>query len=122
MSESHPEHAPVRARTLLVMPVGCSCDGDHEDDDETLVVVEHVYLAEGEAGTCGGCGHLHHDPGLVCLVVGEDSVLLTDQEALKLAHRLIKGADLIAEAAEDPPDIERDMARFAVAARTEEGS
>jgi hypothetical protein len=110
MSESHPEAVPLRSRTLLSMMVDCGCgDEDHED---TLVEVEHVYLAEEDVGTCENCGCPHRNPGMVALAVGDESVLLSEGEALRVAHRLIRGADLCAEAGEDPPDLQRDMARF----------
>ena len=117
MSEPMPEAPSLRARTLLSMIVGCGCEGDEHDDEGTLVEVEHVYLPEEEVGACTNCGHPHRNPGMVGLAVGEECVLLSDMEALKIAHRLIKGAELVAEADEDPPDIDRDIARFTAAAK-----
>jgi hypothetical protein len=110
MSESHPEAVPLRSRTLLSMMVPCGCgDDDHEG---IPVEVEHVYLAEEDVGTCENCHLPHRNPGMVALAVGDESVLLSEGDALRVAHRLIRGADLCAEAGEDPPDLERDMARF----------
>ena len=110
MTEPHPDAIPLRTRTIWHM----LCD-----DDETAVLVEHVYLPEGAAGTCDHCGGLAHDPGLVGLIVGDDSALLSAKQALALANRLTKAAELVLESEEDVPDVERDMARFAAAARTE---
>ena len=110
MSEIHPEPVPLRSRTLLSMTVDCAC-GD-EDHEGIVVEVEHVYLAEQDVGTCENCHLPHRNPGMVALAVGDESVLLSEGEALRVAHRLIRGADLCAEAGEDPPDLERDMARF----------
>jgi hypothetical protein len=45
-----------------------------------------------------------------------ETVLLSAEEALTLANRLVRVANLILESEEDRPDIERDMARFAAAA------
>jgi hypothetical protein len=110
MSESHPEAVPLRSRTLLSMMAPCGCgDDDHEG---IPVEVEHVYLAEEDVGTCENCHLPHRNPGMVALAVGDESVLLSEGDALRVAHRLIRGADLCAEAGEDPPDLERDMARF----------
>lgn len=113
MTEPHPEAIPLRTRTLYTM---------FGDDDETMVSVEHVYLPEGAAGPCQDCGNPAHDPGMVGLIVGEGSALLSPDEALVLANRLTKAAELVLESEEDAPDVERDMARFAAAASTEEGS
>jgi hypothetical protein len=107
MSEHHPEAVPLRTRTLWHM----LCD-----DEETVVMVDHVYIPEGAAGTCDDCGKPAHDPGLVGLIVGEDSALLSAEQALALANRLTKAAELVLESEEDVPDVERDIARFAAAA------
>lgn len=104
---------PIRSRTLYFM----ICD-----DEETEVSVEHVYLPEGEAGTCDHCGQPAHDPGLVGLNVGEDLALLTAEQALVLANRLVKAAELILESDEDLPDVEREAARFGGTSGQEERS
>jgi len=106
MTEPHPEAVPLRTRTLLFMPL---------EDQDSAVCVDHVYLAEGEAGTCEHCGGQAHDPGQVGLIVGEENVLLTAEEALVIANRLTRAAELVLESMEDAPDLERDMARFAAA-------
>jgi len=83
--------------------------------------VDHVYEPEG-AGTCHheGCGKPSHDPGMVGLVMsGEDatvSALLEPGEALVLAERLQRAASLVMESMEEPPDIEREAARYTATA------
>jgi hypothetical protein len=94
--------------------------GHVHPDDDTLIVVEHVYAAEGTAGSCSDCGKPAHDPGMVGLVVHQEddepvSVLMLAEDALVLAGRLTRAANLIFESQEDVPDIARDMARFAPA-------
>jgi hypothetical protein len=106
MTES--EAVPLRSRALLHMHV----------DEDAFIGVDHVYLPEGQAGTCDHdeCGNPAHDSGMVGLAImdGEDqaSVLLTAEQALVLANRLQRAASLILESEEDLPDMEREAARF----------
>ncbi|HEY2088257.1 MAG TPA: hypothetical protein VGH54_19850 [Mycobacterium sp.] len=112
MTDSEPDGITLRTRTL----------GHVHTDDDTVVVVEHVYEPEG-AAPCGDCGGPAHDPGMVGLVISgerEDgtldvpvSALLTAEDALVLANRLQRAASLVLESGEDCPDIEREAARFA---------
>ena len=90
------------------------------DDEprERDLLVEHVYLPEG-AAKCENCGKPHQDPGLVGLIVGDESALLTAEEALVLANRLTRAANLVLEAEEDVADIEREAARLAAGGREE---
>jgi hypothetical protein len=87
------------------------------DGDKDLLI-EHVYLPEGAAGKCchDDCGNPAHDPGMAGLVLGDETVLLSAEEALTVANRLTRVANLILESEEDRPDIERDIARFAASA------
>jgi hypothetical protein len=105
MSENHPEEAPLRARNIhsVILEAG-----------GTELTVDHVYLPEGMAGQCchEDCLNPAHDPGLVGLGLDDKAALLTAEEALTLANRLTRAANLIFESEEDRPDIERDMARF----------
>lgn len=113
MNDSSPDGITIRSRTIgRVYPA----------DDDTVIVVEHVY--EPEPGmTCEHCGKQGHDPGLVGLVISslddEDgepdatSVLMTAEDALLLANRLQRAASLVLESEEGLPDIEREAARFA---------
>lgn len=105
-----PENAELRTRTVgALFPEGCG---------EISVIVEHVYLPEGAAGTCDHeeCGNLAHDPGMVGLMIADhDEVancLLSAEEALVLANRLQRAASLVLESMEDVPDVEREAARF----------
>jgi hypothetical protein len=111
MSDNEPGGIRIRSRIL-----GCV----HPDED-TVIIVEHVYEPEG-ASTCEHCGDAAHDPGMVGLVINSEdgdgtpsvsSVLLTAEDALVLANRLQRGASLVLESAEDNPDIEREAAKFA---------
>jgi hypothetical protein len=112
MSDNEPGGG-IRSRTI-----GCV----HPDDD-TVIIVDHVYEPEG-ASACADCGEAAHDPGMVGMVVNSEdedghpnvvSVLLMDEDALVLANRLQRAASLVLESAEDNADIEREAARFASA-------
>jgi hypothetical protein len=105
MTEHSPEAPAVRSRTVYHMIL------DDEPEERDLLV-EHVYIPEGEAGECPHCGRPAHDPGLVGLVVGDSSALLTAEEALTVANRLTRAANLVLESEEDVPDIEREAARL----------
>jgi hypothetical protein len=106
----HPDHPPIRGRVVYYTIL----DGG---DDGTEVMVEHVWSPGTEP--CGDCGKPRHDPGMVGLNVGDEHVLLDAAEALVLANRITRAANLVLELAEDAPDIDRDMARFATAAGAE---
>ena len=109
MSATEPDPATLRSRTIGTVLAEAS---------DTEIAVEHVYFPEGQI-TCDGCGS-GHDPGMVGMIIdgGEEnnaSLLLTPEEALLLANRLTRGANLVLESAEQPADIERDIARLAAA-------
>jgi len=91
-----------------------------DEPGERELMVEHVWLSGDDP--CGNCGKPSHDPGMVGLMLGGEHAIMTAEEALVLANRLTRAANLVLEAQEDVPDLERDMARFAAAASTEEGS
>jgi len=111
--DSTPDGIRVRSRTIgRVYPA----------DEDTVIIVDHVY--EPEPGlVCEHCGKQGHDPGMVGLVISslddEDGepdsipVLMSAEDALLLANRLQRAANLVLESEEGLPDIERDMARFA---------
>lgn len=116
MTDSEPGGIRLRTRTI----------GRIHPDEDTVIVVEHVYEPEG-AALCEHCGEHAHDPGMVGLVIGSEdedgppnaaSVLLTAEDALVLANRLTRAASLVLESAEDIPDIEREAAKFAPAAES----
>ena len=106
----HPEHVHSRTRNIW----NTILDDGGGDDDGTLIAVDHVYLPEGSFDDCGDPGH---DPGLVGIIVGDGGALLEPELALVLADRIKRAAHLVLESREEPADIERDMARFAAAAR-----
>jgi hypothetical protein len=104
------EHEPaaVRARTI----------GSVYPSDDVTIMVEHVY-APGTA-PCGGCGQHAHDPGVVGMITSRGGhepfgVSLAAEDALLLANRLTRAANIVLELGEDAPDIEREAARFAPA-------
>ena len=101
----HTEHippSPLRNRNLLEM----------ELDDETVILVDHVYMPEGAARVCPDCGGPGHNAGMVGLILDGACGLLSPEEALLLADRLVRGAHLVLESTEDPPDVEREAARY----------
>jgi hypothetical protein len=116
MTEPHPESAmPIRGRIVYFTVLD-------DDPEERELVVEHIWIRDGEAGPCDHCEKPAHDPGMVGLMLGGEHAVMTAEEALVLANRLTRAASLVLESQEDVPDLERDMARFAAAAQTEEGS
>ena len=110
----HPDAIPLRSRTIYHTLL----------DDGKDLLIEHVYLPEGAAGKCvhDDCDNPAHDPGMAGLVLGDETALLSAEEALTIANRLVRVANLILESEEDPSDIERDMARLGAAADREAGS
>jgi hypothetical protein len=107
MTDQHFEAVPLRTRTVWHMLL----------DDDTDLIVQHVYLPEGAAGKCshGGCENPAHDPGMVGLILGGETALLTPEDALVVANRITRAANLVLESEEDCPDIEREAARFGAA-------
>jgi hypothetical protein len=83
-------------------------------DDSAVIEVEHFY---GTGGTCH-CGEpAIRDPGRVGLIVKDSDgdiayAAMNASQALLTADRLTRGAHLILESDEDPPDIEREAARY----------
>jgi len=112
MTESHPEHVHSRTRNIWHTIL----DDSDNDEDGTFIAVDHLYLPDGSF-TCDDRGRPGHDPGMVGLIVGDSSALLDAELALTLADRLTRAAHLVLESQEEPADIERDVARFAAAAR-----
>lgn len=100
------EHVPLNVRTVgYVYP-----------SDDVTVTVEHVYTPG--AAPCDGCGTESCDPGFVGMAIHRDgeqpaTATMGAEEALLLANRLTRAANLVLELGEDVPDIERDVARFA---------
>ncbi|HEX3960914.1 MAG TPA: hypothetical protein VHZ03_30565 [Trebonia sp.] len=105
MTGHTPEAPSLRTRTLLHLPL--------DDEDDSFVAVDHVYLPEGAADPCEDCGRPAHDPGMVGLMVSEGDALMTAEQALVVANRLTRAASLVLESGEDCPDIEREAARYA---------
>ena len=107
MTEQHPEHVHSRTRNIWHTML----DDGEGDEDGTFIAVDHLYLPDGSFN-CQDCGAPGHDPGMVGLIVGDGSALLEPELALTLANRIARAANLILESMEQPPDIEREAARF----------
>jgi len=107
MSEHEAEAGPGRVRNLGLLFL--------DDQDEGVIGVDHIYLAEG-AFDCTDCGQPGHDPGHVGLTADDGDLIarmvLTAAEALVLANRLTRAASLVLESEEQVPDVEREAARF----------
>jgi hypothetical protein len=93
----------------------------HLDYDDISLSVAHVFAAEGESGKCTHCGENAHDEGGVGLAItgitedGQEvtlDALMAPEDALLLANRLTRAANMALESGEDLPDIEREMAKF----------
>ena len=97
----HDTGVPLRSRSVLHMDI---------EDQDTFIGVDHVYFPEG-TGTCH-CGKPSHDPGLVGVIIGDETVLLSAEEALTVANRLTRAANLVLESEEGTPDLEREAARY----------
>ena len=77
----HPEHVHSRTRNIWSAIL--------DDDEETCIAVDHIYLPEGSF-TCEDCGLPGHDPGMVGIIVGGGGALLEPELALTLANRLTR--------------------------------
>jgi hypothetical protein len=99
----HEHPGPViRERLILSMEVS---------GDAAEVQVGHVY----PAGTvpCPDCGEACESAGCVSLdVLADGPALLAPEEALLIANRLTRAANLVLETMEGPPDIDREAARL----------
>jgi hypothetical protein len=94
----------------LIRTVG----GITAEDDGVRVWVDHVYTMEnGKDG--------RPEPGHVGLSVHQDhdgvGVLLTPDDALVIANRLQRAANLVMESGEDLPDVEREYRRHTASSR-----
>jgi hypothetical protein len=106
---TEPAAMPMKNRTLMRLMV--------DVEENTFVEVEHVYAPAGHHGVYEHVGDgPPHDPGLVGLTVKDTDemagVLLFPDQALLLANRLIRAANLVMESDEGLPDVEREAARF----------
>ena len=116
MTEHSPEpheHVHAKSRTIGVI---------HGDD--CRVFIEHVYLPDG-AFACDECGEPGHDPGMVRIVIAQDTgpddddviVAVADLapcEGLTVANRITRVVNLVYESAEDSPDLDREAAKYEV--------
>lgn len=103
-----PEAVPLRQRSVLRLEL---------EGQQATVIVDHVYLGAGDTDPCEDCGGVVHDEGAVGLAVDDhgemvNSVILSPEEALLVANRLTRAANLVLEGGEDAPDLEREVARF----------
>jgi hypothetical protein len=114
MTDQHPEALPFRTRTVYLT---------ESEVNGTEIRIDHVYAPDGVL-PCEECGGPARDPGLVGIFMtgtdGQDvAALLGPGEAALLALRIQRAVNLIMESDEDLPDIEREAARFAMAAEPE---
>ena len=77
------------------------------------IAVDHLY--DPDPDPCPDCGGDCIAAGMIGMTAGSITVTLIPEEALLLASRLERAVNVVLETMEDPPDIERDMARFAPA-------
>ena len=103
MTEPQHDHVHFRTRNIWHAIL--------DDDEETCIAVDHIYLPDGSF-TCEDCGRPGHDPGMVGLIVGDGAAQMEPELALLLADRLTRAAHLVLESQEEPPDVEREAARF----------
>lgn len=111
------EHKEMPTRTRNVGVI-------HTEIGEDAILIDHVYFPDGSFD-CDECGKPGHDPGLIGLIIdsieNDDrqgrSTLLSAEEALVLANRLTRAANLVLESQEDVPDVEREIARFDAASK-----
>ena len=82
--------------------------------DGSEIRVDHLYVATADLEPCPDCGGEVVSAGLVGLVVDGSPAVLSSEEALLLANRLTRAADVALEAMEDPPDMDREAARLAI--------
>lgn len=102
----------AQARVRAVGHVHC--------DDDVVVVVDHVYMADGSF-PCDDCGQPGHDPGMVGMGISEGdeedsrhaSALMTPEAALTVINRLQRAVNMVLESSEDVPDVEREANRYA---------
>lgn len=103
----HDEQAcpPLKARGL----------GHLHFSDGTIADIEHVFAGEGSI-TCGDCGEAVQDAGFVGLTIADDEgvvqAMLAPEDALLLAARLTRAANLVLETGEQPPDFDREAAKY----------
>lgn len=103
----------------------------HEDEHEQLeirnigflgtimgednIAIDHVFSMNNRE--CPECGGESEDEGFVGLMINDDesdnhaSILLTAEEALLLANRLQRAAEVVLESDEDLPNPEREYRR-----------
>ena len=85
---------------------------DLDTTDGSRVIIDHLFPAAGDTPRCPSCDGLCIAPGLVGLVLDDASGLFTAEEALLIANRLTRGANLVLEATEDATDLSREAAKL----------
>lgn len=97
-----PGHEPPQFRRRVLAEITLA--------DGTEVVIAHLYPPD-KVG-CPGCGGDCVSAGLVSLEVDDPNPWMSPEEALLIANRLARGANLVLETLEDAPDVQREAARF----------
>lgn len=96
------EHPAPRERNIA----------DFETADGTSIRIDHLFIAAEDLEPCPNCGGQCVSAGLVGLVLDEVPAVLSPEEALMVANRLTRAANLVLETLEDAPDPEREAVRF----------
>jgi hypothetical protein len=82
--------------------------------DGSNIRVDHLYVASADLQPCPSCGGECVSPGLIGLVLDEESAVLSPEETLLLINRLQRTVNAVLETMEDPPDMDREAARLAL--------
>ena len=101
-------HPPLRARNI----------GYLNAEDGSEISVDHLYVAGPETCSRDGCGNPAVSPGLIGLTLDDAMGMFTPAEALLIANRLTRAANIVLEAEEQLPDIEREAARHVIGTGT----
>jgi len=103
-------HPPLRARNIATLFT----------DDGSEISVNHLYVAGPETCSHDGCENPAVSPGLVGLTLDDAAGMFTPAEALLIANRLTRAANIVLETEEQLPDIERESARHTIGTGTGE--
>jgi len=101
-------HPPLRYRNIAFLVTG----------DGSEISVDHLYVAGPETCSHDGCDNPAVSPGMVGLALDDAEGVFTPAEALLIANRLTRAANIVLEAEEQLPDIEREAARHTIGTGT----
>jgi len=75
------------------------------------ISIDHLYHPDPDP--CPACGGKCETVGAVGLTVNGEFAPLDPEEALLVVNRLARGVSIALETMEEPPDLAREIARFA---------